>query len=179
MKFSIQNPLENEVVKMIPILSTDFEKIYAVASDPKIWENHPNKNRYERKVFQNFFEGALKSGGAYLIYDKNSGELTGSSRFYDFNKDDRSILIGYSFYATKFWGKGINTNAKKAMLDYIFQFVEKVYFHVGADNLRSQKAMEKLGAVKIREVVVAYYGEPDRKNIEYRIEKGDWLNHVI
>lgn len=179
MEFSIQKPLENERVKMIPLKNTDFEKIYSVASDPKIWENHPNKNRWERLVFQNFFEGALKSGGAYLIYDKESNELTGSSRFYDYNPNEKSILIGYSFYGTKFWGTGINTYAKKAMLDYIFNFVEKVYFHVGAENIRSRKAMEKLGAVLLREVVVAYYGEPDRKNVEYKIEKKDWLNHKI
>lgn len=175
MSFSIQPHLANEIVELIPLQNSDFEKIYAVASDPKIWENHPNKNRYEREVFKNFFEGALKSRGAYLIYDKASGEVAGSTRFYNYNSDDKSILIGYSFYGTKFWGKGINPNAKKVMLDYIFQHVDKVIFHVGAENYRSHKAMEKLGAKKLRELVVAYYGEPDRRNFEYEILKEEWF----
>ena len=178
MHFSIQSPLENEVVKLIPLQQSDFEKLYAVASDPKIWANHPNKNRWERTVFQNFFEGAIKSGGAYLIYDKASGEVAGSTRFYDYESEDKSILIGYSFYGTKFWGKGINPNAKKVMLDYIFQYVDKVIFHVGAENYRSHKAMERLGAKKRRELVVAYYGEPDRLNFEYEIKKDEWLARV-
>ena len=57
------------------------------------------------------------------------------------------------------------------MLDHIFQFVNKVYFHVGKNNIRSQKAMEKLGAKKIDEVIVAYAYEPERLNVVYEIRK--------
>lgn len=60
------------------------------------------------------------------------------------------------------------------MLDYIFQFVDSVIFHVGAENYRSQGAMKKLNVRKVREIVVAYYGEPDRRNVEYEITKQDW-----
>ncbi len=169
MNFSIQPLLENEKVKLIPLWEDDFERLYEVASDPKVWEQHPNKNRYEREVFKNFFKGAIGSKGAFLILDKSSGEIAGSTRFYDYNQKDNSIFIGYTFYGTKFWGKGLNAEAKKLMLDYIFQFVDKVNFHVGAKNFRSQKAMEKLEAVKTAEIEVAYFGEPDRLNFQYEI----------
>lgn len=176
MNFSIQPVLENENLKLIPLRENDFERLYKVASDPEIWEQHPNKNRYEIEVFRNFFKGALASKGAFLVLDKSTNEIAGSTRFYDFNDDENSIFIGYTFYGTKFWGKGLNSNAKKLMLDYIFQFTEKVIFHVGATNFRSQKAMEKLGAIKTQEIVVAYFGEPDRLNFQYEIKKEDWLN---
>ena len=57
------------------------------------------------------------------------------------------------------------------MLDYIFQFVDKVNFHVGKDNIRSQKAIEKLGAKKVDEVNVAYFGEPEKLNVVFEIDK--------
>ncbi len=172
---NIPTNLENENVLLQALKPSDFEILYAIASDPKIWEQHPNKTRYQREVFQKFFQGALESGGAYLIYDKKSGIIAGSTRFYSYDEHDSSIFIGYTFYATKFWGTGLNKQVKSLMLDYIIQYVDVVKFHVGKDNLRSRKAMEKLGAHYMRTIVIAYYGEPDRENVEYHIGKKDWL----
>ncbi|WP_312751514.1 GNAT family N-acetyltransferase [Epilithonimonas hominis] len=168
---NIQTILENDFVQLISLEESDFESLYSVASDPEIWEQHPNKDRYKREIFQNFFQGAIESKGAFKIIDKNTGEIAGSTRFYDYNPDDNSIFIGYTFYATKFWGSKLNPQVKKLMLDHIFQFVNKVYFHVGKNNIRSQKAMEKLGAKKIDEVIVAYAYEPERLNVVYEIRK--------
>ena len=168
---NVQATLENENVKLVPLNPNDFEELFSVASDPKIWEQHPNKDRYQREVFEKFFQGAIESKGAFKIMDKSSNEVAGSTRFYDYNQDDNTILIGYTFYATKFWGSKLNPQVKKLMLDYIFQFVNKVYFHVGKDNIRSQKAMEKLGAKKVDEVNVAYFGEPEKLNVVFEIDK--------
>lgn len=174
-QFSLQPLLSNETASLVPLKEEDFERLYAVASDPDIWKIHPNKNRYERTIFKTFFEGAMKSGGAFLIFSLPSNQLAGSTRFYDYNETDNSIFIGYTFYATAFWGSGLNRSVKALMLNYIFQFVDTVYFHIGAQNYRSQKAIEKIGAVKIKEETVAYHGEPDRLNFVYKIEKKDWL----
>ena len=171
---NIQPTLENDFVQLIPLQDADFEQLFAVASDPKIWEQHPNKDRYKREVFENFFLGAIESGGAFKIIEKNTGEVAGSTRFYDYNAEDNSIFIGYTFYGTEFWGSKMNPQVKKLMLDYIFQFVDKVNFHVGKDNIRSQKAMEKLGAQKVDEVNVAYFGEPERLNVVFEITKENY-----
>lgn len=168
---NVQATLENENVKLVPLNPNDFEELFSVASDPKIWEQHPNKDRYQREVFEKFFQGAIESKGAFKIMDKSSNEVAGSTRFYDYNPDENSIFIGYTFYATKFWGSKLNPQVKKLMLDYIFQFVDKVNFHVGKDNIRSQKAMEKLGAKKVDEVNVAYFGEPEKLNVVFEIDK--------
>ncbi|KIA83679.1 acetyltransferase [Kaistella solincola] len=174
MNFSIQPTLENENIELVPLQKNDFERLFAVASDPEVWAMHPNKERYKREVFQNFFTGALQSKGAFLVIDKNSEEVLGSTRFYDFNEEDNSIFIGYTFYGTKSWGKNINPQVKNMMLDYIFQFVEKVIFHVGKDNLRSIKAMEKLGAENLGNEEVAYFGEASKINTVFQITKKAW-----
>jgi RimJ/RimL family protein N-acetyltransferase len=175
MNFSIQPVLENEKYQIIPLQKGDFELLNEVASDPKVWEQHPNKDRYKRNVFENFFKGAMESKGAFKIVEKSSGKILGSTRFYDFDKTKNSIFIGYTFYGTNSWGKGINPKIKKLMLDYIFQFADKVYFHIGKENLRSQIAMERLGGNKIKEEEVAYFGEPTRTNFVYEINKNDHL----
>jgi RimJ/RimL family protein N-acetyltransferase len=176
MSFNLQPiNLKNEIIQLIPLQETDFSALYKVASDPLVWEQHPNKLRYQRDVFQNFFEGAMLSKGAFLIRDTKTNEVIGCSRYYDFNENENStetsVLIGYTFIGRNFWGRGYNKALKKLMLDYAFQFVEKVYFHIGAHNYRSQKAIEKIGAVKVDEFEVEYYGEESKLNFVYLINK--------
>jgi RimJ/RimL family protein N-acetyltransferase len=161
--------LVSEFVELVPLKQADFEELYAVASDPLIWEQHPNPDRYKKEVFEVYFKGAITSGGAFLIKDPSTNDILGCTRFYDFNETEKSVLIGYTFFARSCWGRGINHAVKHLMLDYAFQFVDKVIFHVGANNIRSQKAMEKLGAVNLGLEEVAYYGEATRTNIVYAI----------
>lgn len=171
MTFNLQpQHLQNQLIQLFPLQEDDFEELYKVASDPLVWEQHPNKLRYQREVFQNFFEGAIQSQGAFLIRDRKTNEVVGSSRFYDFDENDNSILIGYTFIGRKFWGNGYNASLKKLMLDYVFQYVDKVFFHIGAQNFRSQKAIEKIGAIKVGEQEVEYYGEDSKLNYIYQIK---------
>jgi N-acetyltransferase len=172
MHFNTQPTLENESVLLQPLQEKDFEGLYSIASDPKVWEQHPNKNRYLQEVFAIYFKGAVESKGAFLILDKNTNEIIGSSRYYDYNEKENTILIGYTFIGTRYWGKKINAQIKKLMIEYAFQFVDKIYFHIGANNKRSQIAIGNIGATKTREFEVAYYGEPEMLNYEYVIEKG-------
>jgi RimJ/RimL family protein N-acetyltransferase len=173
--FDLQpNHLKNNLISLSPLQENDFEELYAVANDEQLWKQHPNKLRYQRDVFQNFFEGAMVSGGAFLIRDSKTNEIVGSSRFYDYNETENSILIGYTFIGRKFWGNNYNKSLKKLMLDYAFQHVNKVYFHIGAFNIRSQKAIEKIGAIKVDEFEVEYYGEDSKLNFVYLIDKSQW-----
>jgi len=174
MYFDLQPHLENEAVKLIPLKVNDFEKLYHVASDPLIWEQHPDKYRYKRDVFEKYFDGAIKSGGAFLVVEKNSAEVIGSSRYYDFDKEKKSILIGYTFLAKKYWGTAYNRAMKNLMLDHAFKFIETVIFHIGAKNIRSQKAIEKLGARKVGEIEINYPGEDERLNFIYEMDKSTW-----
>ncbi|THF51718.1 GNAT family N-acetyltransferase [Flavobacterium supellecticarium] len=174
MLFSIQTPLENDKVGLYPLQETDFASLFALASDPKVWEQHPNKDRWKEAVFRVFFDGAMQSKGAYKIVDKTTGEVAGCTRFYDYDEKENTILIGYTFYAVPFWGTGINPSVKRLMMDYAFQFVDAIDFHIGATNYRSQIAISRLGVTKIAEENIAYHGETPKLNFIYRIRKQDW-----
>jgi N-acetyltransferase len=174
MIFNTQPILENEKVILYPLEEKDFEALYAVASDPEIWRQHPNQDRWKREVFQVFFDGAMQSKGAFKVVDKATGNIIGSTRVYNYDEQDNSIFIGYTFYATSCWGRGINQSVKAIMLDYVFQFVSKVYFHIGANNIRSQIAIGRIGAEKIAEEEVTYFGEAPRLNFVYEISKKNW-----
>ena len=171
MQFNIQPTLENEQIILYPLKEDDFNALYDVASDPLIWEQHPNKDRWKKEVFQSFFDGALQSKGAFKIVSKETGEVMGSTRFYDYNPADNSIFIGYTFYGRKYWGKGLNQSVKRMMLEYLFQYVSAVYFHIGAQNVRSQIAIGRIGARKTGEQEVTYFGEKPKLNFVYVIEK--------
>ncbi|MCC6724538.1 MAG: GNAT family N-acetyltransferase [Saprospiraceae bacterium] len=173
--FNIQPVLENEKVELLPLKSDDFDELYQVASDPLIWEQHPNKNRWQLEVFKTFFEGAMQSKGAFKVVEKVSGKTAGCTRIYDYSREKDQALIGYTFYGREFWGTGLNLSAKRLLLDYLFQFVSKIHFHIGAENTRSQVAIGRLGAKKVGEVEVAYYGEPIKLNFIYEIRKLDGM----
>lgn len=176
MNINIQPILENDLIVLRPLTRDDFETLYQTASDPRIWEQHPTPDRYKREVFSNFFEGAVESKGAFIIIDKQTGAFAGSTRFYGFDETNSSIRIGYTFYATKYWGSGFNPMVKALMMDYIFQYVDNVYLDVGANNIRSQIAVLRLGTKKIKEEMVSYYGEEPKLNFVYGISKEEYLN---
>ncbi len=175
MQLNTQTVLENDRAILFPLQESDFESLYAVASDPKIWEQHPNPDRWKKDIFRNFFTGALQSKGAYKIIDKRTGAVAGSTRIYDLSTADNSILIGYTFYGTEYWGTGLNKSVKTLLLDFLFKTVSRVDFHIGATNTRSQMAIERLGARKVGEAEIAYFGEPARLNFIYSIDKETWL----
>ena len=151
-----------------------FEALFQAASDELTWNQHPNPLRYQLSHFQLFFEGAISSKGAFIIKDKGEKSIIGSTRFYDYNENQKSIYIGYTFIAREYWGKGYNLSVKIELLKYAFLFLEKVYFQIGANNLRSQSAIAKLGAIKIKEEMVEYYKEKPKLNYLYLIEKLDF-----
>ncbi|HXB42320.1 MAG TPA: GNAT family N-acetyltransferase [Bacteroidia bacterium] len=172
MKFELQPTLSNELIKIQPLQENDFETLYKIASDPLLWEQHPNKDRYKRDVFENFFKGAMESGGAFLVLDNTNGEVIGCSRYYyDFNEKENAIVIGYTFIARSHWGKGFNKALKNLMLTHAFKFVDAVLFHIGANNIRSQKAIGNIGAKKIGEIEMEYYSEAKKLNFIYSIKK--------
>ncbi len=174
MPLTLQIPLENEAILLLPLQEQDFETLYLAASDPLIWEQHPNKDRWKREIFETYFKGALESKGAHKIIDKSTGQVIGCTRFYDYEQEANCILIGYTFFARVYWGKGVNTGVKTLMLNHIFQFVDSVYFHIGSQNLRSQMAISKLGAKKIKEQEITYFGESPKLNCIFRITKEEW-----
>jgi len=149
MPFDLQPFLIGPLLELRPLRPDDFHQLYAVASDPLIWEQHPAKDRYKEDVFQAFFREALESGGALIAIDSRNGQVIGSSRFHGYDQHKSEIEIGWTFLARSHWGGACNREMKQLMLQHAFQFVASVIFVIGPQNFRSQKAVEKLGAVRV------------------------------
>lgn len=141
-----QPAIEGELVLLRPTRSEDWDEMFAAASDPLIWAGHPAKDRYTEPVFRNFFDGALESGGALTIVDKATARIIGCSRYHDHVPGLSRVEIGYTFIVRSCWGGAVNGEVKRLMLDHAFNFVDTVQFAVAADNMRSRKACEKIGA---------------------------------
>ena len=144
--------LANDVVRLRQLQAKDLEELYAVASDPLIWEQHPKNDRWKRDVFESFFAKALKDGFAFVIIDAATQKMIGSSRYYDIGKESDTVAIGYTFLSREYWGGKRNSSVKRLMLDHAFRYVSRVVLHVGINNIRSQKAIERLGAARIKEL---------------------------
>jgi RimJ/RimL family protein N-acetyltransferase len=179
MNFDLQPCIHNEAIRLEPLLADDFESLYAVAADPLIWEQHPDKDRHQRAVFQAYFNTGIASGGAFRVIDQLTGELIGSSRYYDLNETQRKVSIGYTFLARSHWGSHYNRALKTLMLDHAFRCVDQVIFQVGIHNWRSRKAMEKLGGIYLGEELVSYTGEPARPNVIFSIHAADWARQLL
>lgn len=147
MQFDLQPTLKSPLLELLPLRAEDFDALYAVASDPLIWEQHPSSDRYKEEVFRAFFREALESGGALIATDATTRRVIGSSRFHVHDSNQSEIEIGWTFLARSHWGGAYNGEMKRLMLEHAFQFVESVIFVIGPQNLRSRRAVEKIGGI--------------------------------
>jgi RimJ/RimL family protein N-acetyltransferase len=149
MPFDLQPILQGELLALRPLRAEDFDDLYAVAADPLIWEQHPSSDRYREEVFRDFFREALESGGALVAIDNATNRVIGSSRFNGYDEEESEIEIGWTFLARSHWGGIYNGEMKHLMLRHAFKFVDSVIFLIGTQNLRSQRAVEKIGGVRV------------------------------
>lgn len=166
----LQPILRGELLELRPLRNEDYSELFEAASDPLVWEMHPQPDRYKPEVFKSFFAEAMASKGAFVIIDLKSQKIIGSSRYYDYDSRNSSVVIGYTFLTRKYWGGKYNRDLKKLMVNYALDFVKTSYFHVGINNIRSQKAMLKIGGIHtgIQEIPVSY--SAPKKSIVYKIE---------
>ena len=135
--------LEGERLLLRPLAAEDWDALFAVASDPQVWAIHPQHDRWQEPVFRRFFADALERGGALAVIDKASGAIIGSSQYKA--EANGAVEIGWTFLAPSHWGGTCNREMKRLMLAHAFRFVGRVEFRVGECNLRSQRAMQKIG----------------------------------
>lgn len=142
-----QPMLEGEHIILRPLREADWVALFAVASDPLIWAQHPAHDRWREPVFRAFFEDALASQGALVAIDKASNAVIGSSRFEGLEEaDGGSVEIGWTFLARSHWGGTYNHQMKRLMLAHALANVAECRFLVGETNIRSRRALERIGA---------------------------------
>lgn len=168
--FDFQPTLVGTTITLRPLQADDFEALHQAASDPLIWAQHPEPTRYQRDVFErSFFKTAVASGSAFVVVDNATGQLVGSTRYYEWDAGKAEVAIGYTFITRSHWGGNTNGEMKRLMLDHAFQWAKRVWFHIGTDNIRSRKAVEKIGAVFSHEEVKVINGQ-SRETAFYKIE---------
>jgi RimJ/RimL family protein N-acetyltransferase len=156
MTFELQPTLSGELVTLRPRTPDDFTALYALAADPLIWEQHPARDRYQPEVFRAFFDEAMASGGALIATDAKEGQVIGGSRYHGYNPEQSEIEIGWTFLARRYWGGKYNGEMKDLMLRHAFTFVDRVIFLIGPENYRSQRAVEKIGALPTKNRIDSY-----------------------
>ena len=171
MAVNLQPNLKGELLELRPVTPGDWDDLFAVASDSLIWEQHPESNHYTEEIFKVFFREALDSGGGLVVIDRATQEIIGSTRFYGYDPETSEIEIGWTFLAREYWGGQYNREMKSLMLNHAFKFVENVVFLIGEKNIRSQKAIEKIGAIRVGIVTRAYGNHPPAPNVKYVIKK--------
>ena len=204
-EFDLQPHLIGELLHLRPLRPDDWEALFAVASDPLIWAVHPARDRYTEPVFRQFFRDALDSGGALVAIDAATGKIIGSSRYNwtdlpapalrpsarsrpglgeggkvgPSDETRAELEIGWSFLARTYWGGVYNREMKRLMLDYAFQFVDRVIFVVGVDNIRSRKAMLNIGGVLTDRRVTRAIPGVSSDSVVFEISKDSWTRRSI
>lgn len=171
---NLQPLLENELVQLRPLEAEDFAALYLVARDPLIWEQHPNADRYKIGVFTLFFKASLESGGALVAVEQTGNKIIGGSRFNTIDGHDNAIEIGWSFLSRDYWGGKYNQAMKKLMIDHAFESMETVLFFIGKANIRSQKAVEKIGGIQATEAEFLELVKDRPDDLVYCLNKKDW-----
>jgi RimJ/RimL family protein N-acetyltransferase len=172
--FNFQPTLRGKLLELRPLRADDFDNLYAVASDPLIWEQHPANDRYQEEVFKEFFRGALESGGALIAVDLKDGRVIGTSRFFGYDAEKSEIEIGWTFLARSHWGGAYNGEMKDLMLRHAFRFVQSVVFLIGPKNVRSQKAIENIGGVRVGSRLNAV----GRDSFVYEIKASEFMRRL-
>lgn len=172
--FSFQPVLKGETVALRPIHEGDFDALFDCASDKKLWQGHPAKDRYKADQFKKWFKSAIESDATVVILDKLTDKIIGSSRFYVVNSEPDDISIGYTFIARQYWGGKTNLEVKTLMLAYAFQYFNVAWFHIAPSNIRSQKAIKKIGGIFSHQENSNISGKPE-PCMFYKIEKQNWL----
>jgi len=172
MEFDLQPTLRSDALLVQPLIQSDFEGLYQSASDPLVWAGHPATNRHERPIFETYF-AFLVDVKAVSITDISTGQIIGCSKFYTPPDQDHNLSIGFTFLAHPYWGGQTNSEMKRLMLDHIFEQQSDAWFHIAPNNIRSQKATQKLGAKFVgKEVFDLGTGSADW--FTYRLKQTDW-----
>lgn len=172
--FNAQPKLASELLALRPLKADDLEALFAAAGHPEVWAGHPVKDRYKRDVFEKYFDFLLATGSTLVVIDRASDKIIGCSRYYPAPDQPESMSIGFTFLNHGYWGGGVNFELKRLMLDHAFETFPEVWFHIGPDNIRSQKATSRLGAEYVYTATLNLSGTP-APSMCFRLSKDAWM----
>lgn len=155
----------------------DWEGLFAVASDKRVWEQHPHHERWREDVFRAYFDYLLEGGGTLIAIERASGKICGSSSYSNFRSGPPAMVeIGSTFLGPEYWGKGHNHDMKRLMLNHALAQVDVVEFLIGDTNFRSRRAVEGIGAVLTERTELAQLPGRTALHVIYEIDRANFAN---
>jgi len=184
MLFDYSFSLENEKVLLSPLTLGNYENLIEVASQEKLVQYSPS-DIYTPKTLKNYVEKALhqkqeKTSIPFVIFDKKKQQFAGSTRYMNINLNYKTLEIGATWIGHEFQGTGLNSQVKHLMINHAFDTMkfEKIEFRIDERNMRSRKAVEKLGGILegiLRKNIYLLDGFK-RNTCCYGILKEEWTN---
>lgn len=178
--------LENDVVRLSPLHHHDIDQLLPFSEQqPELWKYslQPADGLENLKTYISFALSGRKEETAYpfIVFDKRSQQIAGSTRFYDFQKTHNTVQLGYTWYGKEFQGTGLNKQCKMLMLEFAFEKlgIDRVEFRADANNARSIAAMKSIGCTVegiLRNNCAAPNGRRD--SIVLSILKEEWFGGV-
>lgn len=145
--------LENERVRLSPLVLLDYKKLLHVATQEKLVQYSPS-DIYTPEALQKYIQTALeqkqnKTSIPFLVFDKAEQQYAGCTRYMNIHWKNKVLEIGSTWIGREFQGSGLNGQMKGLMIDHAFDQMgfEKIEFRIDERNIRSRKAVEKLGGV--------------------------------
>ncbi len=143
--------LEGELVKLIPLEEKHFAELEIPAKEKRIWEFLPvDMSTTERRM--QTFRNAIseRENGAqfpFVIFYKNENKIIGSTRLMNIEAKHRKLEIGWTWLHPDYWASAINFECKLLLLNFCFEdlLTIRVQLKTSVENLRSRKAIEKIG----------------------------------
>jgi RimJ/RimL family protein N-acetyltransferase len=143
--------LKGQLVDLLPLERQHFDELYLAAADKKLWELIP-VDCSDRERFMSVYNTALaerEKGNHYpfVIYHKETGRIIGSTRWFDIHPEDKKLEIGWTWIIQEYWGTAVNFECKLLLLTHCFDVLQarRVQIKTDQNNLRSRKAIEKIG----------------------------------
>jgi RimJ/RimL family protein N-acetyltransferase len=172
--FDSQPVLAGEGLLLRPLRAADIDPLFEIARDRALWAQHPVPERSEEAVFRDWMAAKLAAGGTLVAASEGQG-LVGSSTYSNLREEDGgAIEIGSTFIARRLWGSPINQTMKRLMLTHALRHVARVEFLVGEGNLRSRRAVEKIGGVLTERIVVAEVNGRAIPHLVYEVDRASF-----
>ena len=178
--------LENDIALLKPLKEEDFDLLLPFSlNEPELWlySLSPGNGEENLKTYLNQALNTKEDGNSYpfIIIDKRTNEVAGSTRFYDIQEKHKSTQLGFTWFGKKFQGTGLNKNCKFLMLEFAFEKMklERVEFRADYNNKRSIAAMKSIGCVEegiLRSNCASPTGRRD--SIVLSVLKDEWNNSV-
>ncbi len=171
--FAAQPVLESATLLLRPLADADRAALAQAASDPKIWEGHPARDRWKPEVFTRYFDMILESRSALVVCEKPGGRVIGTSRFYATADAPGEPSVGFTFLIRDHWGGATNFEMKRLMFGHTFGSASTVWLHIDPTNIRSQTATARLGAVHDHDAMIDLGGGPGLRQC-WRLTRTAW-----